>query len=451
MRHPVSILFIFLVIKIALFFFFYTQDPSRVLMTDSTGYFGPPAEALFELGRFSKSISLPNSPEILNTPGYPFFLATIYSLFGNINQVPVIILQIFLGGATIILTYVLAKKIWGHKIGVIAGVFLALDPGSFASPFFIMTETLFAFLIIIAVLAGANIIQNQNSKFYWAFTLGLALGLAILVRPIAYYLVPLLGIGFCIYVAVIKHFELKKIAIIGLLIALPLFLFVGGWKIRNFIVAGDSSIAHSKDLILFFYGATEITMKKYGISYDEALAKLNASLPPMEGWSEAQQYDFIGRRGLSIIKENPLLFAEDRLYGLAEMVSMPYETGLFNFLGVPHQAVTYIVRDLFTLHPNQYLNKWAHEYRSQFVLFLIMEAYLLFLYASIVVSIWKAQDTQGHHRIAYLLLGVLILYFLVISESAPRFRIPIMPYLSIFGALGFYCAYNYIRKYKTLN
>ena len=344
----------------------------------------------------------------------------------------------------------LARKLWGHSVGLIAGVFLALDPGSFSSPFFIMTETLFTFLLLIAVFSGVQLIQNYKNKMRWAFAMGLALALAILVRPIAYYLIALLGVGFFIYVAAVKHFELKRTIVIGLLIAAPLILFVGGWKARNYIVSGSSTLAHVRNIILFDYKATEIIMRRDGIAYDDARNKLVDSLPNMEDWSETKKSDFMGNKAMSIIKQYPLLFIEDHIYGLVEMMFVPYETDIFRFIGVANQPTTYIITDLLKLSPNEYINKWAYGYTWQFSIFIVMLAYLLFLYACVIVGVWKVFGEPKGRRLVYLSLCIVILYFLAFSESAPRFRVPIMPYLSMFGAAGLYYIYEYIWKRKKI-
>lgn len=445
-RKPLlAILLFFLVAKFVFFLIFYSQDNTRVFTADSTSYYEPAAETLLRLGRFSQSDN-PDMPEIHLTPGYPFFLAKIYSLFG-INQIPVVIVQILLGGATIVLTYTIAKKLWNHWIGVAASIFLALDPGSFASPFFLMTETIFSFFLLLAVFGGIRLLQDKKNIKNWAFVLGFALALAILTRPIAYYLIVLLGLGFFIYVARVKRFEFKKTVSIGLLIAIPLILFIGGWKVRNFIVSGSPTFAHVTSAVLFDYTATEIIMRRDKISYEEANRKLRNSLPSMEGWPEAKKRDFLAEKGLSIIKQHPLLFAQERIYGLTEMLFMPYETDIFRLINIPHESVTYIVRDLFKIPFNEYVNKWLYGYTSQFALFSIMETYIFFLYANIAVSLWKIRNLPDKQRLLiHILLGILILYFLALSESAPRFRVPIMPYLSIFGAIGLYSVYKYIRK-----
>ena len=59
----------------------FSIDPHRLLQPDSFTYEGP-ARAIVQTGRFSASPERLDVPEVMRTPGYPFFIAGVYYLFG---------------------------------------------------------------------------------------------------------------------------------------------------------------------------------------------------------------------------------------------------------------------------------------------------------------------------------------------------------------------------------
>lgn len=435
-------LFVFLALKIALFLPAYLTDSSRVFMGDSYLYKNS-AETLLELGRFSQSVEMPDAPEIVLTPGYPLFLATTYSFFG-IHNLPVILIQILLSAGTLVLTYALARKFWNQKIALVACFLLAFDPASLANSFLLLTETLFTFLLLLATYASISLLQNKKEEKMWALLLGASLALATLVRPIAYYLIfPLLA-GFLITM-LFARLPWKKILITLALIATPWIILVGGWHIRNFSITKSFTFAYIQGINLFDYKAPDIIARRDGITYDTARQKLHASLPAMTGWSQAQTLNFYAKEGFSIIKRYPLLFLEDQAYGIAKMMLLPHVSALLRFFDIPYESESYIMLDMFKLPINEYVHKWVHGHPLQFTLFLIGEMYLLALYSSIIVAAWKIFTSKRAKKLAYIWIVGLLCYFLLFSEASPRFRVPMMPYLAMFGGAGIY----YIYKSRT--
>lgn len=433
------VVFIFIIVKLALFLPAYMSDQSRVFMGDSYLYQNS-AQALLKLGRFSQSLAAPDAPEIVLTPGYPLFLAKIYSLFG-IRNLPVILIQILLSAASLLLTYALARKFLHQHIALIASVLLALDPASFANSFLLLTETLFTFLLLLAAFAGVQLLQNEKDSRAWAFMLGIILACATYVRPIAYYLIFPTLLGFFLY-ALFERLLWKKLLVTLALIVAPWIFFIGGWQIRNFSITKSFTFSHIQGINLFDYKAPDIIARRDGITYDEARQKLHDALPPMEGWSEAKKLDFYAKQGFLIIRQHPLLFLEDQVYGIAKMMLLPHTSALFRFFEIPYESESYIPLDLFKLPINKYIQKWIYGHPLQFTLFLVGEIYLLILYSSVLIALWKIFASKQIKKTVYIWILGLLCYFLLFSEASPRFRVPIMPYLAILSAAGLYCIYK---------
>ncbi|MBI1888583.1 MAG: hypothetical protein HYS15_01480, partial [Candidatus Spechtbacteria bacterium] len=293
----------------------------------------------------------------------------------------------------------------------------------------------------LAAYAGVELLQNERNSKAWAFALGVTLAFSTHVRPIAYYLIfPTLTGFFLIFL--FRKFPWKKIFITLALIATPWVILIGGWHIRNFSITKSFTFSHIQGINLFDYKAPDIIARRDGITYDEARQKLHEALPPMEGWSEAKKLDFYAKQGFSIITQHPLLFLEDQIYGIAKMMLLPHVSALFRFFDIPYESESYILLDLTKLPINEYVQKWVYGRPLQFTLFLVAEIYLLILYASVCIAIWKIFTSKQIKKLAYIWILGLLFYFLLFSEASPRFRVPIMPYLAILGAVGIYSIYK---------
>ena len=90
--------------------------------------------------------SLDGSPGILWMPGWPAYIAALYSAFGPERRV-VLISNALLGATTALLLAALGARWFGRRIGVVGGVLYAIWPGIvyYAGTFF--TETTFSFLL----------------------------------------------------------------------------------------------------------------------------------------------------------------------------------------------------------------------------------------------------------------------------------------------------------------
>src|SRR3989339_364413 len=105
-------------------------------------------------------------------PGYPYFLALIYKIFGD-KQSIIITLQYLIGSFSCVLVYFLGKKVFNNKIVLISGILLGittlLRPNIFLFLFFV--------LIWLWVFLKISILQKiKNTLFF-------LMGLIIILLP----------------------------------------------------------------------------------------------------------------------------------------------------------------------------------------------------------------------------------------------------------------------------
>ncbi len=161
-------------------------------------------------------------------PGYEFFLAGIYGLFGHHYEI-VWVLQALLHALSAGLLYAIARRLLpgdeGLFVGLLAAAWFTLSPDLIEISAMLLTETLYLFLVI-ATWWLFVFLQSARHQKITALVLGLVTGLTILTRPP----VALFGIIFCGYFLIKKQYLVLALFIAGLAAALfP-------WMYRNLLI-----------------------------------------------------------------------------------------------------------------------------------------------------------------------------------------------------------------------
>jgi 4-amino-4-deoxy-L-arabinose transferase-like glycosyltransferase len=167
-------------------FFIAYQRPEWPTVADQDGY-RRLGRALAETGRFTRFPDEPTFvPEVIRTPGYPAFVAVVYTLFGP-SQLAVAIAQTLLFVAIVLLVFSIARACAPPGVAVGAAALTALYP---TFPYFgalVMTE-LWTTFVLTAAFAVAFRARRTGAVTDYAI-LGALLGVAALSRP-AFVLLP---------------------------------------------------------------------------------------------------------------------------------------------------------------------------------------------------------------------------------------------------------------------
>ena len=156
---------------------------------DGLGY-AQIARNVLEQHVYSHATEAPYDPSYVRLPGYPLFLATIYSVFGHTNNSAVRIAQALIDAGTCALVAWLAF-LWQpderRKIAtaIAALALAAVNPFTTIYAATILTEVPATFLIVAACVAATIAIQSDNLERElraWAIS-GLLLGVGVLFRP----------------------------------------------------------------------------------------------------------------------------------------------------------------------------------------------------------------------------------------------------------------------------
>jgi 4-amino-4-deoxy-L-arabinose transferase-like glycosyltransferase len=178
------------------------------------------------------------SPTYIRLPGYPAFLAFIFSIFGMEHYRAVLVTQIFLDIGTCFICADLARRLWGNRAARVAFVLAALCPFLANYSAAALTETLEIFFTALALDFAVSGAQRRNLRAMVGC--GLSCAAAILLRPDGALLV------ICIFLYLLWHgfvairnargttfmWSIQAALLVCVIAVLPLV----PWALRNFHV-----------------------------------------------------------------------------------------------------------------------------------------------------------------------------------------------------------------------
>jgi 4-amino-4-deoxy-L-arabinose transferase-like glycosyltransferase len=170
-------------------------------------------------------------PSALRAPGYPYALGLVYAVSGD-SIAAGRIFGAALGALTVLLLFLLARRIWGRRIALFAAALAAVFPPLVALSTELFSENLFIPILLGAVLCVLR--YRESAALRWAVAAGALAGMAALTRgPGIIALLPLLfGLWFL-------RPRLTGRALAGPAIALACSVaVVAPWTIRNAIEFG---------------------------------------------------------------------------------------------------------------------------------------------------------------------------------------------------------------------
>ena len=191
-----------------------------------------------------KDLHSPVTPDGVRSPGYPLFLTFfVHGLSFQSFVEQVVLCQAILSGLTILLAYLLFRSFVPAAWALVACLLVALSPHLIIPNSFVITETLFCFLLLV-IGCGMSLFASKPSAILALLT-GVLIGLASLVRPILEYLPFVLGLWFLVQYRRSGGFRYGAALLFGF------FLVFFPWILRNAITLG----AFSDDTLLinFFH------------------------------------------------------------------------------------------------------------------------------------------------------------------------------------------------------
>lgn len=444
-RSILIVLSLCFVLRLSFFAAFQPWQPQTehqdVLLIDALGYH---QLAINLLDSNSFSYEANGKPDALRTPGYPLFIAAIYSVFGNAPWV-VMLFQIVLDTISCMILMLTLSRLFSRRVAIVASVFYALDPFLVFYCSTLLSDILFVFLVILSFysFAAAHLSATGGKADWYYASCGLLLGIATLVRPISVYLPLFIALFFFVSYWKDKTRAIKVTAICFI----TFFLAVSPWLFRNYVTFDRLSLSTAGQFNLLYYWVEPMEMERLNIDRDSAEKLLDAEvereiasdgLDPHK-LNPFQLADYYQRLAARAILKNPLSFAKTYAEGI-----------IFNFINLNTEG---FARHLH-MRPAGLDKRWYGSIKDRLSDFIsrkpleaIVTGGLILFFLAITYSLsvvgfvasWRRYD----HKVL-LFLCLMSSYFILLTGAAgvARYKLPSLPFYLCFAGIGFEYVYQ---------
>ncbi len=190
------------------------------------------------------------------SPLYPYFLAAVYRTLGR-DLLLVRIIQAGIGSATAAMAYLIGHRVFGSRVGLIAGLVTALygalvfyDGSILITPLLVFLNALCLYLLIRA--------DDRGTQWLYALA-GISLGLAGIGKATALAFAPVAALWIWFSWRRKRTGRARAVA----LFALGVVLVVVPVTVRNLVVADDFVMVTSNGGLNFYIGNSEISTGGY--------------------------------------------------------------------------------------------------------------------------------------------------------------------------------------------
>lgn len=199
---------------------------------------------------FSLEQATPFHPTINREPLYPFFLASIYKIF-NESLLAARIVQGLIFSLTIIVFYSFTSRLIDDRVAFYASILSIFCPPLANFTSFLLTETLFIFLLVIFI-SVTTLMLSSSSKKLFSFS-GILLGLLSLCKAQMLYFLPFLI--FCIIISQRGKGIFRPI----LLVTVSFFIVILPWLGRNYCFFNTFKITAQRAGMVLYARAMKIS------------------------------------------------------------------------------------------------------------------------------------------------------------------------------------------------
>lgn len=412
-------------------------DSSRALACTDAFFYDRIAHNLLEGNGFSMDETPPYRPDSTVAPGYPFFVAALYALFGG-SKVAVVMIQIILNLVLLYVLYRFLKKRFGDRPALLFGIIFAVDVNFSIFVNQITSETLFTALFIPGLLFILT--ASEEKVLFHALWAGLLLGAATLVRPlILYFGVPL------ILFLLLTRINCRKLLQWGMIVGLQL-VFIAPWVMRNRAVFGEICYTTVSNINLMRYHAVPLYAFLEHKSRAQSQVELEEAALGGEVYeNEVQRLNAVGSQARRYLLKHPLPYAGAAIVGGLGSLIYPlplHETGVYlkgQMLPPAGSIMVDLLDSLSRGRIGEAIRMAWQERLSYYgtltvVVFLL---YGLFHLAKLAFGL-RAFILRGLKDPLMLLFFLTGVYFLGLLGLAvvPRMRVPVEPLLLSLAAIG---------------
>lgn len=353
-------------------------------------------------------------PDAVRPPGYSLFLLPFVEFPPTAEMVRHITFsQAVASAVTIFVAFGVFITFLSWPWAMAACLLLAMSPHLISMNVYVLTETLFTFLLVLSAWFMAKVASRKTWK--WAFALGVILGCALLVKPTMKYFIVFLIPAFFLFFTRKQAIILLSAVIVGYSLA------IGPWLIRNVVIepgsTGNSLAVGSVHKGIYPGLMYKNNPRTYGLPnhYDPT-------------WKERQEMGLVLRELLNRFREDPAQYLRWYLIGKPVMLfSWNMIVGIGDIFVYPIVSSSYYGSASFQLmHRIMGVLHWP--------------LVILALTASILVWLPSIKNVLTEEMIVITrFVTVLFFYFLLIHVAGtplPRYSIPLRPFIYGMGMLA---------------
>lgn len=397
-------------------------------LPDSGSYIWP-AKTLLSGGAFFTNPGL-----WMRTPIYPLLIAGIYALFGESVQY-IVIFQIFISTLLVVNAYRITSLLSTNKLALFAAGLVSIDYLFLSYTNLIMTDLLFAVVISFVLYYAIKYLQEKGGVGT-LFIVGLLLAVATLIRPVSYYLVPLMAVILFFYTT--KKSNALKAFKFSMVFLLPFIVCVGGWQLRNKAVVGTYQFTNIDAINLYHYYAADNLAYMQGISITRTQDKLKKQVADLFPDNGIEKYSYYRSKGIEVLLHNPQWSAVQFMAGFMrtmfgnDYILLYYNSKLF-FHGKD------LENEIFHFH---FSNLTYIMSSSDWIKFIFISLFFVFNFLILLMAgyfVKNALSKQRQLKPVIIFMLIFVGYFVLVSSnycSLARFRLPFEIVLDCFSVLG---------------
>ena len=386
-------------------------------------------------GIYSKNFPpSPPQPDSFRSPGYPFFISFIYYFVGIDHFFAYVIYsQIFLATLIIPLTFILGRFFLSGTLSLLASLLVAICPHYTTMPSYMLSETLFSFLLVSAIILTLYGLKKQNLSIY--ILSGVCWGCAYLTNETV-ALLPFFAVTIAVWL--IKKSPTPKGGFQdykGIVAMLCIFtMFITGWWMRNTVsLKADSMTGSNRALNTLTHGSypdfiyKDPKLKYYPYRHD----------PQQKEYSESLE-NFI-RIFYSRFKERPMQYLTWYL------LKKPYYIWSWSILQGRGDIYIYQVNN--SLYETLPIASAIKEFMKRLHPFLLIFSFLGFI--QIVRQRYYIDAKQTIFASSPILLYIVMLYVTLlytVFAPWPRYTIPYRPELYISAVWGIAASIQQLKR-----
>jgi 4-amino-4-deoxy-L-arabinose transferase-like glycosyltransferase len=344
-------------------------------------------------------------------PFYPAFMALIWFVSGTQGLLAVRVAQIVLALANVYLLFRLGVLLFDRRTALLAAAGLSFYPSLLGFNYFLLTETLFTFLLT-SVILGV-VVTIRTAKIRHACSAGMLLGVASLTRSVLWPFPALL----CPFIFFVADGKRSRRLWIAMAVFFGYAVIVLPWAIRNTRLQGVFTVIDTLGGITLRMGNYEYTSlyrawdpaTLYG--EESILHDLPSENPNVASWSEGEREKWALKKALTYMFDNPGLTLQRSFIKLT------------NFWGLERTVIAGWQQKLY--RPP----KWFEAIGT----LVISLSYIAVMLLACFGIFRAAPGDQRSHIILLLVIGFIATMH-AIAFGHERYHLPLIPFLLLYAA-----------------